>query len=204
MVSRCLLRAATRNTKESPQRKFPRASAKVPAAETHGGDSRDSSATMLGLLLLSVGQTARLLVQSAAPSPSPARPQDQDRPCGRPVARRVPKPLLRKPGMPSRLLAATFPSSASRVPKLRVLPFSPIRSSPGWTRAVVQRPRFSTRRAARVSQRRRARASAHQARVPLSWIASPMRRWSRWPQASRRARGRTPPRGRQRTQKSTI
>ena len=176
MVSRCLLRAATRNTKESPQRKFPRASAKVPAAETHGGDSRDSSATMLGLLLLSVGQTARLLVQSA-PSPTPARPQDQDRPCGRPVARRVPKPLLRKPGMPSRLLAATFPSSASRVPKLRVLHFSPIRSSPGWTRAVVQRPRISTRRAARVSQRRRARASAHQARVPLTWTASPIM-WS--------------------------
>ena len=56
---------------------------------------------MLGLLLLSVGQTARLLVQSA-PSPSPARPQDQDRPCGRPVARSVPKPLLPNPGMPSR------------------------------------------------------------------------------------------------------
>ena len=43
---------------------------------------------MLGLIVLSLGQTARLLVQSA-PSPSPARPQDQDRPCGRPVARRA-------------------------------------------------------------------------------------------------------------------
>ena len=182
-----------------------KSSSQLPAAEISSARRR----VMLGLLLLPVGQTARLLVQSA-PSPSPARPQDQDRPCGRPVARRVPKPLLRKPGMPSRLLAATFPSSASRVPKLRVLHFSPIRPTRARasTRAMVHwlrtRRTFSTRCAAHMSHGRRARASAHQARVPLSWIASPMRRWSRWPQASRRARGRTPPRGRQRTQKSSI
>ena len=67
-----------------------KASSQLPAAEISSARRR----VMLGLLLLPVGQTARLLVQSA-PSRSPARPQEQGRPCGRPVARRVQKPLLR-------------------------------------------------------------------------------------------------------------
>ena len=53
-----------------------------------------------------------------------------------------------------------------------------------WTRprplstVLVQGPQTISRRAAQMAHGRRARAHAHQPRVPLSWTASPMRRWS--------------------------